>query len=348
MSGTDKLVPNDPRVQEASARVNGKTYSYILGEPRSTAGPVETVFLIHGFPDSNFGWRYQIPYLMSLGFRVVAPSMLGYGDTCRPDSLAQFSLKSMAADIKALAAQVVGEDEQIILGGHDWGGALVWRVVLWHPELVKAVFAVCTPYVPPKPAWTPLEDLIAAGKLTNFRYQLQLAGPDVEGNVQTADEVRRFLNGMFGATGPDRQPCFTTRDGVLFDKLALVGSSPLLSEDESEYYTAQYMRQPSPPMRGPLNWYRTRRINYEEELPLAEKPNVIEMPALFIAATEDSALPPSMSAGMEKLFKDFTRGEVKASHWALTEASASVNKQIDEWLSKVLNGAPRATLRAEL
>lgn len=27
------------------------------------------------------GWRYQIPYLVDLGFRVVAPNMMGYAGT---------------------------------------------------------------------------------------------------------------------------------------------------------------------------------------------------------------------------------------------------------------------------
>ena len=36
---------------------------------------------IHGWPDLSMGWRYQIPLLVNLGFRVVAPDMMGYGGT---------------------------------------------------------------------------------------------------------------------------------------------------------------------------------------------------------------------------------------------------------------------------
>ncbi|KAK2591390.1 hypothetical protein QQS21_010915 [Conoideocrella luteorostrata] len=341
---TRKLAPNDPRVREVSTQVRGKTYSYILGEPQNQQKPIDTIFLIHGFPDLNFGWRYQIPYLMSLGFRVVAPNMVGYGGTSRPDDLSQFSLKSISADIKELAAQIVGENEQIILGGHDWGGAVVWRVVLWHPELIKAVFSVCTPFPPPNPTWMPLEDLIAAGKLTNFTYQLQLAGPDVEKTLQTEQQIWQLLNGMFGGHGPNREVAFSTKHGVLFDNLPLLGPSPMVSKEEVDHYAKSYMRQPAPPLRGPLNWYRTRKINYEEDLLLAENFKQVEMPALFIAATKDAALPPAMSMGMEKNFKDLTRGEVEASHWALTEASADVNKQIGEWLRKVLNQAIKSSI----
>jgi soluble epoxide hydrolase/lipid-phosphate phosphatase len=29
------------------------------------------------------GWRYQIPMLVDMGFRVVVPDMMGYGGTVR-------------------------------------------------------------------------------------------------------------------------------------------------------------------------------------------------------------------------------------------------------------------------
>ncbi|KHN99461.1 epoxide hydrolase [Metarhizium album ARSEF 1941] len=339
---TSKLVPDDPRVREETVSVRGKRYNYILGEPDSP--PVETVFLIHGFPDMNFGWRCQIPYLVSLGLRVVAPNMLGYAGTSRPDDLAQFSHKSISADLKELAASFVGQDGQIILGGHDWGGALVWRTVLWHPELVKAVFSVCTPFAPPNPVWIPLEDHIAAGRLTNFKYQLQLAGPHVERELGSEEKVRHFLNAMFGGRGKDGKTGFSTSEGVLLDDLAALGPSPLVSEEELDHYACRYMLQSAPPMRGPLNWYRTRRINYEEELALTKDFKPIETPALFIGATNDSALPPAMAAGMGKWFKDLTRAEVEASHWALTQTPDDVNSLIGAWLGKVLGGAVKASL----
>ncbi|KAG5912767.1 hypothetical protein E4U53_005173 [Claviceps sorghi] len=107
------------------------------------------------------------------------------------------------------------------------------------------------------------------------------------------------------------------------------------------------MRQPAPPLRGPLNWYRARRINFDEERALAASspPARVAMPALFIAASRDPALPPAMSAGMETHFAQLTRREVDATHWALVEAAAEVNAQIAEWLAEVL---PEGTIRAAL
>lgn len=344
MAATNKLVPHDPRVREETADIRGKTYSYIIGEPENKE-VIDTIFLIHGFPDLNFGWRYQIPYFMSLGFRVVAPSMLGYAGTSRPDDLNQWSLKSMCDDIRELAVKFVGEKGQIILGGHDWGGAFVWRLVVWHPELIKGVFSVCTPFLPPSPTWVSIEDQIKAGRLTNFRYQLQLAGPDVENTLTTGKLIWQFLNGIFGGVGPNGEMAFTTKDGVIFDNLALLGPSPLFTKEEVDYYAKEFMLQASPPMRGPLNWYRTGKINFDEEIELAKTFTQVEQPSLYIGASRDAALPPAMAAGMGKFFKDLSRAEVNATHWALVEAHEEVNTRIAEWLNqKVLNGAIKCAL----
>ncbi|KAI9049969.1 hypothetical protein LZ554_006116 [Drepanopeziza brunnea f. sp. 'monogermtubi'] len=88
-------------------------------------------------------------------------------------------------------------------------------------------------------------------------------------------------------------------------------------------------------MRGPLNWYRTQELNFEDEKPMAAEMAGFrfDVPTLFIAGARDDALPPSMSAGMDKWFRSLTRGEVDANHWALWEKPAEVNRYIEEFLA---------------
>ncbi|CAI7621423.1 unnamed protein product [Penicillium discolor] len=109
----DKIrVSGDSRIEYKTATLNGHNYSYILSQPKSGQYKA-TVFLIHGFPDLSMGWRYQIPMLVDMGLRVVAPDCLGYGRTDAPDDFTPYAHKSCAADIKALATHL-GET-QIIL-----------------------------------------------------------------------------------------------------------------------------------------------------------------------------------------------------------------------------------------
>lgn len=330
----DKLTPNDPRVTHHTFTINNtRSYHYILASP--STNPRATVLLIHGFPDLGFGWRYQVPHLLSRGLRVIVPDALGYGHSSAPQDLASYSLKSMSSDMIALANHVLGsEEEPIILGGHDWGGALVWRLALWYPDRIRAVFSVCTPYSPPSKAYLSPEQVVQ--RLPNFTYQLQLIGPDVEAKIKGEEVTRQFFNGIFGGRTPDGGGILVPSKGIIFDRLDKVGKTPLLTPEEVEVYVREYQRNG---MRGPLNWYRTRKINYEEELELIQKGRGrITPPSLFVLATKDAALPPAMSAGMEAHFDKLERKEVEASHWALVEAADEVNAHVGRWLEGLLGG----------
>jgi soluble epoxide hydrolase/lipid-phosphate phosphatase len=340
---TSKLVPNDPRVKYVKTTLNGRSYRYILGEPQGT--PIDTIFLIHGFPDMAFGWRAQIPYLMSIGFRVVAPDNLGFAGSEAPADKAAFSLKTLSGDIKELAKQVVGENKQIIVGAHDWGSALAYRVALWHPELVKALFSVCVPYPLPSPQYVPLEILVEKF-LPNFKYQLQFIGPDVQERIQGEEKLRQFLNAVWGGTTDEGEFGISSSEGINFDVLPKLNRTKLLSEEELDHYAKEYASQQAPELRGSLNWYRMRKETFEEERELVERGvGILELPVLYIGATKDVYLPPKMSASMDETCKNLTRGEVDATHWAMVQKPTEVNQIITDWLrSKVLSQEAKASL----
>ena len=61
----------------------------------------------------------------------------------------------------------------------------------------------------------------------------------------------------------------------------------------------------------------------------------IDVPVLFVQATNDLALPPSLSEGMERFIPHLTRKEVEAGHWALWQKPAEVNGMLGEWLERM-------------
>ncbi|KAF1925722.1 alpha/beta-hydrolase [Didymella exigua CBS 183.55] len=320
----------DERVQHKTAVLNGITYHYLYAVPESGTW-TDTVFLIHGWPDLALGWRYQIPLLVSLGLRVVAPDMMGYGGTDAPEvppnTISLYGCKRAADDIACLA-EIVGA-QNIILGGHDWGGVVVWRTALWYPDLVSHVFSVCTPYTAPNKQFFSIEQLVK-GPLPQFAYQLHLASGEVEKSVYDETTIRQFLKGIYGATGPNGEPAFEPYRGVIKENLAKVGESKILNGEVLDHYVAQYVRHGIHPT---LNWYRQRRTNWEEDQALLDE-TTITQPVLFIQAAHDSVLKPEMSRGMEKLIPKLTRAEVDASHWALTQKPEEVNTLIRQWLEK--------------
>lgn len=332
-SPVDKLTPTDPRITHEYALLNGIRYHYLSASPPS---PTATIFLIHGWPDLSFGWRSQIPFLLSLNLRVIAPDMIGYGLTASPLPLHFYTFKRAADDLAALAAHL--HIPNFLLIGHDWGGAIAYRVALWHPKLVRALAVVCTPYARPARGYIPTETLVA-GPLPQFAYQLALASGEVEKQIRSADEVRGFLAAVYGARTPDGKPGFDVRKGIDFSvmKSGKLGRSPLLSEEELEYYVQNYMNNG---MRGPLNWYRTRKLNWEEELPLARRQEAGELkiraPTLFVAASRDDALPEEMSRGMEGSFVELRREKVEGGHWILVQRSEVCNGIIGGWVRDIL------------
>lgn len=69
----------------------------------------------------------------------------------------------------------------------------------------------------------------------------------------------------------------------------------------------------------------------------------IHVPVLFIGATRDFALPPSMALAQGRFIKNLTNKELKCSHWMVWEATDEVNAVLKEWIEGVVFG-PKAKL----
>ncbi|KAI1861184.1 hypothetical protein JX265_009803 [Neoarthrinium moseri] len=327
------LVPDDPSVQHLDAKIGPYNYHYMLSSPPS---PVATVLLVHGWPDLGMAWRYQVPFLTSLGLRVIVPDMLGYGRTSAPADFEEYSLKKLSGHLAQLVEQVVGKGEKVILGGHDWGAALVWRLAMWHPEITMAVFSLNVPYTAPHKQYADLETV--AKLVPSFRYQLQLASPETERIVAAKPErLRQFINTLYGGATPEGQSAFSTAEGLLEDRIDQVGPAKLMSAEMVDFYVREYSRNG---LHGPTNWYRTRKPNFDEEKPLAdiEGGYKFKVPAMVVMGEKDIALPPKLADGMEVHFENRLRKEVAkgVGHWAMWQDPEAINKYIGEFLGSVL------------
>ncbi len=105
-------------------------------------GPL--VILCHGFPESWYSWRHQLPALASAGFHAVAPDMRGYGQTDRPDEMDKYTLLHLVGDMTGLLDSL-GENSAVI-AGHDWGAAVAWASGLLRPDRFRAVIALSVPF----------------------------------------------------------------------------------------------------------------------------------------------------------------------------------------------------------
>ncbi|XP_057244658.1 bifunctional epoxide hydrolase 2-like, partial [Malurus melanocephalus] len=130
--------------------------------------------LCHGFPESWLSWRFQIPALADAGFRVIALEMKGYGESTAPPDIPEYSQEQICKDFVTFLDKL--GIPQVVLVGHDWGGAVAWNVALFYPERLRAVASLNTPYRPADPNVDILEKLESRPA---FEYQLYFQEPGV-------------------------------------------------------------------------------------------------------------------------------------------------------------------------
>lgn len=247
------------------------------------------------------------------------------------------TLKRASDDIAALASHL--GLSRIVLGGHDWGGAVVYRAALWHPELISAFFVISTPFS--TPSITYIDQGVA---FPTLHYMLQFRTDDVQdyiGLPQNATRVRQILNTILGVRNPTGEWAFNST-GAGFDFKVLEGvtdDTPLMTKEELDFYVDNYM---SDPFNRTLNWYRTSELNWKDELALIPGNTTytakFAQPALYIGGTQDPALPPYLSTGMETYFDSLARGEVNGDHWIMAEMPNEVNSYVGNWLSSSVLG----------
>ena len=95
------------------------------------AGDGPPVVLLHGFPETCYAWRKQIPVLAER-YRVIAPDLRGYGETEKPPG--GYDKRTMAADIRALMTALGVPRAPVI--GHDRGARVATRFAKDHPDAI--------------------------------------------------------------------------------------------------------------------------------------------------------------------------------------------------------------------
>ncbi len=109
-----------------TATVNGIEMHYV------EAGEGAPVILLHGFPETWYAWRHQIPVLAE-HFRVIVPDLRGYGASEKPST--GYDKKSMARDILELLRHLGIKRAPLI--GHDRGARVATRFAKDYPHALE-------------------------------------------------------------------------------------------------------------------------------------------------------------------------------------------------------------------
>lgn len=126
-----------PHYTAVTDAVTGQNLQMACVDEGPRDGP--TVLLMHGEPTWSYLYRHIIPKLVALGYRVLAPDLIGFG---RSDKLAERADYTYERHVAWLSSWLKSMDLQdITLFCQDWGGLLGLRLVAAFPERFACVVA---------------------------------------------------------------------------------------------------------------------------------------------------------------------------------------------------------------
>jgi pimeloyl-ACP methyl ester carboxylesterase len=308
-----------------------KTNGITLRIAEMGKGPL--VILVHGFPESWYSWRHQLPALAQAGFHVVAPDLRGYGKSDKPAPVEAYDIHQLTADIVGIV-DALGEKTAVVVG-HDWGSMVAWNCLLLHPTRFRALVPMSVPYSG-RATQSPLETM----KNTfadNFYYILYFQEPGVA-EAEFDKDPRAILSRLLlSPDSPRESPKISDPKRAAGGWTPRLGASKglpsWLTQADLDFYVKEFSQSG---FRGGINFYRNFHRNWETTPQLANAK--ITAPVMFIAGEKDGVI---RGASAEQLTKSMStvatdlRG-VKlfpgAGHWVQQERPAETNAALIEFL----------------
>ena len=298
-------------------------------------GPL--VVLCHGFPESWYSWRHQLPALAAAGFHAVAPDMRGYGRTDAPEEIERYSMLHLVGDIVGVL-DALGSETAVIVG-HDWGAPVAWHAALLRPDRFRGVIALSVPY---RPRGSVRPTTAMPRTDSTVFYQLYFQEPGVaEAELGRAPRVtlRRLLYSSSGDAPGRGAPGaadvgMVPRTGGFLDQAADPAVLPgWLTEADLDVFSEEFSRTG---FRGGLNWYRNIDRNWELLAPYAGAS--VTVPALYMAGDRDLVV---KFRGVDQVIANLSRFVPQlrktimlpgCGHWTQQERPQEVNAAMIEFL----------------
>ncbi|MEU9581623.1 alpha/beta fold hydrolase [Streptomyces chilikensis] len=300
-------------------------------------GPL--VLLLHGFPETWYSWRHQLPALAAAGYRAVALDVRGYGRSSKPAAIDAYRLLDLVEDNVALV-HALGEENAVLIG-HDWGSSIAAASALLHPEVFRAVALLSVPYTPPGgPRPTDAFSRIGGPEQEFYVSYFQEPG---RAETEIEPDVRGWLRGFYAALSADTMPAqsepdphFVPHGGRLRDRFPTGALPAWLTEDDLDVYAAEFERTG---LTGALNRYRNTDRDWEDLAPHHGAP--IQQPSLFIGGALDASTT-WMSDAIDA-FPTTLPGLAachlldNCGHWIQQERPEETNRLLTDWLDTLVN-----------
>jgi epoxide hydrolase 4 len=286
-------------VEHHDGAFNGMNIHYV------TAGPPEgkKVFLLHGFPEFWYGWRYQIAGLAKNGYRVYAPDLRGFDLSSKPEGKDNYTIAKVAKDIVAMI-RAISPGQKVAVVGHDWGGSAAFRIAYDEIELIDRLFILNIPHP------NQIKDVLKKP-------------------LAHLEEAIGML--YIGAFVPKGQPEFIFKDLLgfkesfdLFIYRPMVHKENITNEDRQLIYQS-WSREGV--LTAASNYYR---VNFDFPNTFPDQPLPSKLPVVLIFGMKDMFMSPSYAERIEKCTicaENLTLYRVEdASHFVHSDVPRKVNE----------------------
>ncbi|MGW7270338.1 alpha/beta fold hydrolase [Streptomyces sp. NPDC054864] len=305
-------------------------------------GPL--VLLVHGFPESWYSWRHQLPVLAEAGFRAVAIDVRGYGRSSKPWEVDAYGMLAHVADNIGVVRALEAGTATIV--GHDWGSTIAANSALLRPDVFTAVGLLSVPYAPrngfrPTDAFARIGSRIGGEDEEFYVSYFQERG---RAEAEIEPDVRGWLAGFYAGLSADTMPSpdagslhFVRRGGKMSDRFVTGEAGRLpswLTGDDLDVYAAEFERTG---LTGALNRYRNVDRDWEDLAAWDGAP--IVQPSLFIGGDQDAST--TWMADAIKAYPKTLPGLVSShilegcGHWVQQERAYEVNRILVDWLRSV-------------
>jgi len=303
MSGDFSWQPNaEGGISVRFVEANGLNFEIAESGDKASA---TLVLMLHGFPELNYSWRYQMPVLAAKGYRVWAPNMRGYGASSKPEGIPAYHIDNLLADVAELIERANKEHpvERLVLIAHDWGAVIAWMFAIRKIRRVDQLVIMNVPH--PKCAE---REIRKWRQLRKSWYMFFFQIPRLPERLLLSGNARAIRGAFFNSAA---------------NKANFSGA-------DLDVYAASAKRPGA--IRAMLNYYRAL-FRFRDPAALGDAK--VDVPTLVIWGENDLALDIHLLDGMEAWVPSLTVHRLPGiSHWVQQDAPEQVNRLMVDWLEQ--------------
>lgn len=261
--------------------------------------------LMHGWPDSPETWKSVAPVLAAAGYRVLVPTLRGFGATrfLDPATPRSGQLSALGRDLLDFIAALGLHQPALI--GHDWGARAVANACGLQPGVASHLVMLAVGYGTNDPA-----QALSYDQASRYWYHWFMHTP--KGQKAVREDGVAFARRMWDTWAPEGW--YREED---FLEAARSFSQPDWAEVVLHSYTHRWGFAPGDPF-------------YDADEARLHPAPVLSVPTLILHGGADPCNPPVTSAGKEAFFRGRYERIVMpgVGHFPQREAADQVARQL--------------------